>query len=103
MMPSEGDERVDISIIRQAQNGDRLFLLYLLEEIETFVYRMAYYLLDNEDKASTASQESLIEIYRTIHLYNEKEDFAVWVQRKVTAACFKKLKAKKHHKQKISW
>ncbi|WP_052947992.1 hypothetical protein [Aneurinibacillus tyrosinisolvens] len=90
MIPNEGDERVNVSIIRQAQNRDRLFLLYLLEEIETFVYRVAYYLLDDEDKASMASKETLIEIYRTIDLYNEKEDFAIWVQRKVTAVCIKK-------------
>lgn len=54
---------VEPDLIRAAQSGDREALIALLREIETHVYRTAYYFIGNEQDAMDASQEALIRIY----------------------------------------
>lgn len=66
-------------VIREAQSGNQEALVSLLREIETYVYRTAYYLLGNEQDALDASQEVLIRIYSKIGSYEEKAQFKTWV------------------------
>jgi RNA polymerase sigma-70 factor (ECF subfamily) len=82
-------------LVRAAQSGDREALLTLLREIETHVYRTAYYMLGNEQDAMDASQEALIRIYTKINSYEEKALFKTWVQRIVTNICIDKFRKTK--------
>ncbi|WP_010270444.1 RNA polymerase sigma factor [Paenibacillus senegalensis] len=82
-------------LIRAAQAGDRDAIITLLREIETHVYRTAYYMLGNEEDALDASQEAMIRIYTKIHTYEEKALFKTWVQRIVTNICIDKFRKKK--------
>ena len=66
---------VEPALIKAAQSGDRDALITLLREIETQVYRTAYYILNNEQDALDASQEALIRIYTKIGSYEEKALF----------------------------
>jgi RNA polymerase sigma-70 factor (ECF subfamily) len=83
---------IEQQLIKDAQAGDREALITLLREIETHVYRTAYYLLGNEQDAMDASQEALIRIYTKIHSYEEKAQFKTWVQRIVTNICIDKFR-----------
>ena len=56
-------------MIKAAQAGDREALVSLLREIETHVYRTAFYMLGNEQDAMDSSQEALIRIYTKIGSY----------------------------------
>mgnify|MGYP001321511887 CR=1 FL=1 len=82
-------------LIRAAQAGDRDALIALLREIETHVYRTAFYLLGNEQDAMDAAQEALIRIYTKIDTYEEKAMFKTWVQRIVTNICIDKFRKSK--------
>lgn len=82
-------------LVRAAQAGDRDALITLLREIETHVYRTAYYMLGNEQDAMDASQEALIRIYSKIGSYEEKALFKTWVQRIVTNICIDKFRRAK--------
>ncbi|MFC0215841.1 RNA polymerase sigma factor [Paenibacillus chartarius] len=82
-------------LVKAAQSGDREALLTLLREIETHVYRTAYYMLNNEQDARDASQEALIRIYTKIQSYEEKAQFKTWVQRIVTNICIDKFRKTK--------
>jgi RNA polymerase sigma factor (sigma-70 family) len=82
-------------LVRSAQAGDRDALITLLREIETHVYRTAYYILGNEQDAMDASQEALIRIYTKIGSYEEKALFKTWVQRIVTNICIDKFRKTK--------
>ena len=82
-------------LIQAAQAGDRDALVSLLREVETSVYRTAYYLLGNEQDALDASQEALLRIYMKIHSYEEKAQFKTWVQRIVTNICIDKFRRSK--------
>lgn len=82
-------------LIRAAQSGDRDALVSLLREIETHVYRTAFYILGNEQDAMDAAQEALIRIYTKINMYEEKALFKTWVQRIVTNICIDKFRKAK--------
>ncbi|WJH32994.1 sigma-70 family RNA polymerase sigma factor [Paenibacillus aurantius] len=86
---------VALELIKAAQSGDRDALIALLREIESHVYRTAYYILGNEQDALDASQEALIRIYRKIDSYEEKALFKTWVQRIVTNICIDKFRKTK--------
>lgn len=86
---------VDAELIRAAQAGDRDALITLLREIESHVYRTAYYIVGNEQDAMDAAQEALIRIYTKIDTYEEKAMFKTWVQRIVTNICIDKFRKKK--------
>lgn len=86
---------VDPSLVRSAQAGDKDALVDLLRQIETHVYRTAYYILNNEQDALDASQEALIKIYTKINTYEEKAQFKTWVQRIVTNICIDKFRRTK--------
>jgi RNA polymerase sigma factor (sigma-70 family) len=83
---------VALDLIKAAQSGDRDALITLLREIETHVYRTAYYILGNEQDAKDAAQEALIRIYTKINSYEEKALFKTWVQRIVTNICIDKFR-----------
>jgi len=86
---------VEQQLIKAAQSGDRDALITLLREIETHVYRTAYYILGNEQDAKDAAQEALIRIYTKINSYEEKAQFKTWVQRIVTNICIDKFRRTK--------
>ena len=86
---------VDPSLIKAAQSGDREALITLLRQIENHVYRTAYYILNNEQDALDASQETLIRVYTKIETYEEKAQFKTWVQRIVTNICIDKFRRTK--------
>ncbi len=86
---------VEPGLIKAAQQGDRDALITLLREIETHVYRTAYYVVGNEQDAMDAAQEALIRIYTKIGSYEEKAQFKTWVQRIVTNICIDKFRRTK--------
>jgi len=86
---------VATELIQAAQAGDRDALVTLLREIESHVYRTAYYILGNEQDALDAAQEALIRVYTKIGSYQEKAQFKTWVQRIVTNICIDKFRRTK--------
>ncbi|WP_202080710.1 sigma-70 family RNA polymerase sigma factor [Caldalkalibacillus salinus] len=81
--------------ILAAQNGDQEALISLLRDIETPLYRTAYYMLGNEQDALDATQEALIKVYKNIHSYQQKAKFTTWAQRIVTNVCIDKCRKKR--------
>ena len=51
---------VEAEWVQKAQAGDREACIRLLREVETAVYRTAYYLMGNEHDALDATQEALL-------------------------------------------
>lgn len=72
---------VDRECVRRAQTGDREAVVALLRELETPVYRTAYYILSNEHDAMDAAQEALLRIYRKIGTFRGDADIRTWAQR----------------------
>lgn len=86
---------VSPELIKAAQAGDKEALITLLREMETHIYRTAYYMLGNEQDAMDASQEALLRVFTKINSYEEKALFKTWVQRIVTNICIDKFRRNK--------
>lgn len=78
---------IESELIQQAQTGDREAIIHILKEIETPVYRTAYYLMGNEQDALDATQEALLKIYRHLPSFKGDSMFKTWAQRIVTNVC----------------
>lgn len=94
-LQERGNLVVAKELITAAQSGDRDALITLLREIESHIYRTAYYILGNEQDAKDAAQEALIRVYTKINSYEEKALFKTWVQRIVTNICIDKFRRTK--------
>lgn len=86
---------LEAELIKAAQEGDREALVQLLREIETPLYRTAFYMLRNEQDALDATQDALIKVYNNLHTFEQKAKFLTWAQRIVTNVCIDKKRKRK--------
>ncbi|MBA4493103.1 RNA polymerase sigma factor [Paenactinomyces guangxiensis] len=86
---------VEPEIIRRAQSGDREALVFLLKQLETRVYRTAYYLMKNEQDALDATQEALLKIYKHLPSFKGDSMLHTWAQRIVTNVCMDQFRKRK--------
>ncbi|GGK18322.1 RNA polymerase subunit sigma-24 [Caldalkalibacillus thermarum] len=86
----------DSELVKRAQEGNQDALLQLLREIESPLYRTAYYMLGHEQDALDMTQEALIRIYQNIHQFDKKAQFKTWAQRIVTNLCIDHFRQKKN-------
>lgn len=85
----------EAELIRTAKEGDRDALIQLLREVETPLYRTAFYMLGNEQDALDATQDALIKIYKSFSSFEQKAKFLTWAQRIVTNVCIDKYRKRK--------
>lgn len=86
---------VDVELIRAAKRGEREAIVQLLREIETPLYRTAFYLIGNEQDALDITQDALIRVYTNIANYREEAQFKTWAQRIVTNLCIDRFRKKR--------
>ena len=84
----------EITLIRDAQQGDleafnRLILVY-----QEMVYNQAYRVIGESDAAEDATQETFISAYRKLDSYRGGS-FKAWLLRIVTNACYDELRRRK--------
>ncbi|MDQ0339601.1 RNA polymerase sigma-70 factor (ECF subfamily) [Caldalkalibacillus uzonensis] len=85
----------DTELVKRAQEGHQDALIQLLREIESPLYRTAYYMLGHEQDALDMTQEALIRIYKNINRFEQKAQFKTWAQRIVTNLCIDYCRQKK--------
>lgn len=85
----------EADLIKAAQDGDLDALTKLLKNVETPLYRTAFYMLGNEPDALDATQDALIKIYKNISSFEHKAKFLTWAQRIVTNVCIDKCRKRK--------
>jgi RNA polymerase sigma-70 factor (ECF subfamily) len=78
---------IEEALIERARSGDRDALVRLLRELETPLYRTAFYLMKNEQDALDATQEALFKVYRNLPSFQQGASFHAWAQRIVTNTC----------------
>ncbi len=86
---------IDADLIQAAKRGGREAIVQLLQEIETPLYRTAYYLIGNEQDALDITQDALLRIYSNIANYREEAQFKTWAQRIVTNLCIDRFRKKR--------
>jgi RNA polymerase sigma factor (sigma-70 family) len=84
----------EISLIRDAQEGDLEAFNRLILAYQEMVYNQAYRVMGESDAAEDATQEAFISAYRKIHTYRGGS-FKAWLLRIVTNACYDELRRRK--------
>jgi RNA polymerase sigma factor (sigma-70 family) len=86
---------IDEDLIRQAREGERDAVARLLRQLETPVYRTAYYLTGDEQDALDCTQEALMKIYRNLSSFKGESGIHTWAQRIVTNVCMDLFRKRK--------
>lgn len=86
---------LDSELIQRAQAGERKALVEILRQLETPLYRTAYYFMGNEQDALDATQEALLKVYRYLPSYKGEAMIYTWAQRIVTNVCMDMFRKRK--------
>lgn len=86
-LKQKGADEVEQDLITHAQAGEREAIIQILRELETPLYRTAYYWLKNEQDALDATQEALLNVYRHLPTYKGDASLRTWAQRIVVNVC----------------
>jgi len=84
----------EITLIRDAQQGDLEAFNRLILAYQEMVYNQAYRVIGESDAAEDATQETFISAYRKIDSYRGGS-FKAWLLRIVTNACYDELRRRK--------
>jgi RNA polymerase sigma-70 factor (ECF subfamily) len=65
--------------IRRIQAGEKQLFHELIRPCERAIYFLLYSMLGNEADAEDAAQETVIKVYRNLHLFRGESQFRTWV------------------------
>ncbi|HZB87531.1 MAG TPA: sigma-70 family RNA polymerase sigma factor [Terracidiphilus sp.] len=77
MMVQSRESEADL--IRRVLAGEKQLFHTLIRPCERSIYLMLYSLLRNEAEAEDAAQETVIKVYRNLHLFRGDAQFRTWV------------------------
>ncbi|MEM7030277.1 MAG: sigma-70 family RNA polymerase sigma factor [Chloroflexota bacterium] len=87
--------------INQAKEGDQAALASLLESYRSAIYKVCYQLLQNQEDAEDATQETFLRAYRKLHTYQDRYAFSTWLFRIARNYCLDQLKRARFSN--VSW
>ncbi len=85
----------NLSLVRQAQEGNEQAFVQLIKEYESLVYSFAYKVCRDKEKAEEAWQDTFINVFRKIKQFDEKSKFTTWLYTIVTNNCLMKHRKRK--------
>jgi len=88
---------VDRELIERAQRGDEVAFATLVQQRSDRLHAVAYHILRDDDRASDAAQQAIIEIWRRLPQLRDPERFDAWSYRIVVRAAYAQ------HRQAAAW
>jgi len=82
-------------IIKQIKQGNMLIFRELVMHATPYAYSVAFRILNDEDNAKDAVQESMIKVWKKLESFNENNNFKTWLYRIVVFTCFDILRKQK--------
>lgn len=73
------DPEFESDLIRRILAGERHLFHDLIRPCERSIYFLLFSLLRNEADAEDAAQETVLKVYRNLHLYRGESQFRTWV------------------------
>jgi RNA polymerase sigma-70 factor (ECF subfamily) len=80
----------DETLIARALEGDRSAFSALIRRYEDTVYRFAFKVCRNRDKAEETLQDTFVNVYRKLDTFDGKSKFSTWLYSIVTNNCLMK-------------
>jgi len=97
---AQGEGRVDdVSLIRAAQQGDRVAFEELVRRYDQAVLRLALHLTGSEHEAQDVYQDAFLKAYRNLASFRFECSFYTWIYRIVTNLCLDHLRKKQVRKE----
>lgn len=78
-MQSKPNGEIEADCIRRIQAGEKHLFHELIRPCEKPVYFLLLSILRNETEAEDAAQETVIKVYRNLHLFRGESQFRTWV------------------------
>lgn len=85
----------DRQAVERVLGGDRDAFRELVERYEGQVYSLAHQILDNDSDAEEISQQTFVEAYQDLKLFNPGRRFSTWLMRVAVNNCKDFLKSHK--------
>jgi len=92
-MTSEPTE--DRLLIERARRGDQRAFSVLVRQYEDLVYRFAFHVCRDEEKAAETLQDTFINVFRKLKQFDGKSKFTTWLYRIVANNCLMKRRKRK--------
>jgi RNA polymerase sigma-70 factor (ECF subfamily) len=84
---SPSDTKSDRAIISDARNGDERAFNELVRRYQPTIYRFAYSVCRDHERAKLTTQDTFINVYRKLNTYDERSKFSTWLYSIVTNNC----------------
>lgn len=83
------------SLIKDCIEKDQKAFKTLMEAYSDFAFTVAFRILNDEDEAKDAVQESFISVWKNIERFNTDKDFKLWLNKIIVNKCYDVLRKKK--------
>ncbi len=91
--------KVDETIIRDLQNGERAALEKVYVQLSSFVYSLALRLLNDDQLAAEITQDTFIDVFEKAASLREPAAFVGWVKKIAVNLCFMQLRSPWHKRR----
>lgn len=85
----------DRQLIDRARDGDQRAFAALVRTYEDLVYRFAFHVCRDEEKAGETLQDTFINVFRKLKQFDGKSKFTTWLYRIVVNNCLMKRRRRK--------
>jgi RNA polymerase sigma-70 factor (ECF subfamily) len=84
------------SLIEQSKKNDKQAFTLLVCEYQTFVFRLAFRLLCNEEDAKDCVQDVFVKVWLNLKKYDRQAQFSTWLYKIACNTCYDKLRQKQY-------
>jgi len=89
------EPREDRQLIERARKGDERAFSALVHQYEDLVFRFAFHVCRDEEKAAETLQDTFINVFRKLKQFDGKSKFTTWLYRIVANNCLMKRRRRK--------
>ena len=89
------DPKEDLHLIYNAQKGDQRAFSKLVRNYEDLVFRFAFHVCRDEEKAGETMQDTFVNVYKKLDQFDGKSKFTTWLYRIVANNCLMKRRKRK--------
>ena len=93
--PMTSEPKEDRLLIDRARRGDQRAFSVLVRQYEDLVYRFAFHVCRDEEKAAETLQDTFINVFRKLKQFDGKSKFTTWLYRIVANNCLMKRRKRK--------
>src|SRR3989304_9227958 len=93
--PMTSEPTEDRLLLERARRGDQRAFSVLVRQYEDLVYRFAFHVCRDEEKAAETLQDTFINVFRKLKQFDGKSKFTTWLYRIVANNCLMKRRKRK--------